>query len=178
MTEQEWLDGNDPDAMLDFMFEQTSRRKVELYTSGCYRLVWHLLPDERFRWKVEMRDRYFDGLATAAELDEAIKAGEGVSHEVVLAAWDTITPQGHVQILLDLFGNPFRSVAFDASWRTPAVIELGQEIYDAYAFDRLALIADTLDQAGCDKAEVLTHLRGPGPHVRGCWALDLVLAKE
>ena len=44
--------------------------------------------------------------------------------------------------------------------------------------DRLAVLADALEEAGCDNADLLSHLRGPGPHVRGCWALDLLLGKE
>jgi hypothetical protein len=42
---------------------------------------------------------------------------------------------------------------------------------------RLALLADALEDAGCTDAGLLGHLRGPGPHVRGCWAVDLVLGK-
>jgi hypothetical protein len=43
---------------------------------------------------------------------------------------------------------------------------------------RLAVLADALEDAGCDRADILGHLRGPGPHVRGCWAVDLLLGKE
>jgi len=44
--------------------------------------------------------------------------------------------------------------------------------------DRLAVLADALEDAGCSHAEMLTHLRGVGPHVRGCWVVDLLLGKE
>jgi hypothetical protein len=43
---------------------------------------------------------------------------------------------------------------------------------------RLAVLADALEEAGHDQVDVLGHLRGPGPHVRGCWAVDLLLGKE
>jgi hypothetical protein len=43
---------------------------------------------------------------------------------------------------------------------------------------QLALVADALEDAGCTDAEILGHLRSPGPHVRGCWAQDLVLSKS
>ena len=178
MIEQEWLEGTDPDVMLDFMFERASRRKIELYTSGCYRSVWHLLPDERLRHKMNMRDRYFDGLATEAEMDLAIKAAEDVPHPVCLDAWDSIPPQRRVQILRDVFGNPFRPASIAPSCRTPKVVALAQEMYDHYAFDRLVDLADVLEEAGCDNPEILNHCRAPGPHVRGCWVVDLVLAKE
>jgi len=178
MTEQEWLESTDPDEMLDFMFERASRRKIELYTSGCYRSVWHLLPDERFRHKMNMRDRYFDGLATEAELDLAIKAAEDVPHHVCLDAWDSIPPQRQVRILHDLFGNPFRPASIAPSCRTPKLVALAHEIYDNYAFDRLPGLAEALKEAGCDNQEILDHCRAPGPHVRGCWVVDAVLGKE
>jgi len=178
MTEQEWLESTDPDEMLDFMFERASRRKIELYTSGCYRSVWHLLPDERFRHKTNMRDRYFDGLATEAELDLAIKAAEDVPHHVCLDAWDSIPPQRQVQILRDVFGNPFRPASIAPFSLTLKVVALAHEIYDNYAFDRLPGLAEALKEAGCDNQEILDHCRAPGPHVRGCWVVDAVLGKE
>jgi hypothetical protein len=54
---------------------------------------------------------------------------------------------------------------------------LARTIYEGRAFDRLPMLADALVEAGCDNPDVLTHLRGDGPHVRGCWAVDLVLGK-
>jgi hypothetical protein len=81
-------------------------------------------------------------------------------------------------LLRDIVGNPFRSVAFDPSWRTANVLTLAQTAYDARAFETLPILADALADAGCDDGDILGHLRGPGPHVRGCWALDLVLGKE
>jgi hypothetical protein len=58
------------------------------------------------------------------------------------------------------------------------VVTLAKAIYDEDAFDRLPILADALEDAGCDEAELLRHLRGPGPHVRGCFALDLVPGKS
>jgi hypothetical protein len=54
---------------------------------------------------------------------------------------------------------------------------LAQTVYDERAFDRLSILADALETAGCQDAELLDHLRGPGLHTRGCWPLDLILAK-
>jgi hypothetical protein len=58
------------------------------------------------------------------------------------------------------------------------VAKLAQAIYEERDLQRLAVLADALEDAGCDSAEVLGHLRSEGPHVRGCWALDLVLGKR
>jgi len=87
--------------------------------------------------------------------------------------------------LRDVIGNPYRPVVLDPAWRTHTVIALAQAAYDDRSLpsgtldpDRLAVLADALEDAGCDNADVLSHLRGPGPHVRGCWPLDLMLAKR
>lgn len=81
--------------------------------------------------------------------------------------------------LREIFGNPFRPVAFDPAWRTSDVIALANGIYDERAFDQLPILADALQDAGCDSDDILNHLRDPhATHVRGCWALDLVLGKE
>jgi hypothetical protein len=58
------------------------------------------------------------------------------------------------------------------------VARLGRTIYADRAFDRLPILADALEDAGCDNADILAHCRGPGPHVRGCWVVDLILGKE
>jgi hypothetical protein len=77
-----------------------------------------------------------------------------------------------------VFGNPFRPVTLDPQWRTSTVVDLARGIYDDRAFDRMPILADALQDAGCDSADALDHCRGPGPHVRGCWVVDLVLGKE
>jgi hypothetical protein len=80
-----------------------------------------------------------------------------------------------------IFGNPMRPVTIDRTWLTwnaGAIPKLAQAIYDERAFDRLPLLAPTLEQAGCADRDILEHCRGPGPHVRGCWVVDLLLKKE
>lgn len=93
--------------------------------------------------------------------------------------------QAQASLLRDIFGNPFRPRVFDPCWRTPAVLALAQAVYDNrqlpwghLATDRLAILADALEENGCTDASLLEHLRGPGPHVRGCVAVDAVLGRE
>jgi hypothetical protein len=81
-------------------------------------------------------------------------------------------------LLRDILGNPFRHVVFDPVWRTESVSALATGIYADRAFDRMPILADALEEAGCDDADILNHCRGPGPHVKGCWVVDLVLGKE
>jgi hypothetical protein len=88
----------------------------------------------------------------------------------------------HCDLLRDLFGNPFRPSTSDPAWRTPDAVELAQAAYDerhlpAGTLDAalLAVLADALEEAGCSDGAMLSHLRGPGTHVRGCWVVDLIL---
>jgi hypothetical protein len=88
-------------------------------------------------------------------------------------------------IAREVFGNPFRPVAISPGRQTAQVVALAQAAYDqrelpADTLDaaRLAVLADALEEAGCADDDLLGHLRGPGPHVRGCWVVDLLLGKE
>jgi hypothetical protein len=81
-------------------------------------------------------------------------------------------------LLRDIFGNPFRPIQFDPAWFTPTVVALANGIYADRAFDRMPILADALEEAGCDNADVLLHCRGDSPHVKGCWVVDAVLGKE
>jgi hypothetical protein len=86
--------------------------------------------------------------------------------------------RGQVELLRDLFGNPFRPVEFEPRWRTTDVIELARSIYEEKAFERLPILADALMDAGCEDEAIISHCRGEGTHVRGCWVVDLVLGKN
>jgi hypothetical protein len=92
-------------------------------------------------------------------------------------------------ILRDIFGNPFRPLpplpAAILVWNDGTILRLAEGIYEEREMPggtldtaRLAVLADALLGAGCDDADLLAHCRGPGPHVRGCWVIDLLLRKE
>jgi hypothetical protein len=81
-------------------------------------------------------------------------------------------------LMRELFGGPSHPVAFDPRWRTETAVAVAAGIDRDGAFDRLPILADALEDAGCDDADLLSNCRGPGPHVRGCWVVDLVLGKE
>jgi hypothetical protein len=83
-------------------------------------------------------------------------------------------------LLRDIVGNPFRPSAVDPSWAVwndGLVVKLAAAAYEERAFDRLPVLADALEEAGCTDAVLLDRLRGPGPHALGCHALDAVLGK-
>ena len=87
--------------------------------------------------------------------------------------WHEYPPQA--DLVRDIFGNPFRPVAFDPNWRTSTAAALARTMYEAREFSAMPILADALQDAGCENADVLAHCRGLGPHVRGCWVVDGVL---
>jgi hypothetical protein len=81
-------------------------------------------------------------------------------------------------LVLEFFGNPFRPIVFSPEWRTDTALALARQMYESRDFGAMPILADALQDAGCDSADILDHCRGDGPHVRGCWVVDLVLGKE
>jgi hypothetical protein len=81
-------------------------------------------------------------------------------------------------ILREIVGNPFRPVTIDPAWQTVNVLALAQSIYTDRAFERMPILADALEDAGCTNADILDHCRRPGEHARGCWVVDLLLDKK
>jgi hypothetical protein len=187
---------------------KASDRKLRLFAVACCRRSWPLLTDERSREAVEVAERYADGLVNRRALRFAFScAADAFAHAASTHTADPqaaagvanaahpeagyyarcVTPRkGHPGFLRDLFGPlPFRPVTVPPAWQTPQVVALAQAAYEqrgppAGTLDlaRLAVLAGALEEAGCDQADLLDHLRGPGPHVRGCWAVDLLLGKE
>jgi hypothetical protein len=110
----------------------------------------------------------------APQPDQANEVSLGMNHPEVMGEG----PVAAMGLLCELLGNPFHPAPVDTAWSTPTVIALAQVIYRDRAFDRLPILADALEDAGCTDRTILDHLRGPGTHVRGCFALDLVLDKH
>ena len=112
------------------------------------------------------------------------KEGTQDEHTIREAAHDHESQQLR-SLLRCVVGNPFRPVTIDPACLTPTVLALAQSAYDNRCLpsghldnDRLAVLADAVEDAGCDNSDILNHLRSAGPHVRGCFALDLLLEKE
>jgi hypothetical protein len=79
--------------------------------------------------------------------------------------------------LRDIFGNPFRPVTLNPAWLTSTVLALAQQMYESRDFSPMPILADALQDAGCDNEDILNHCRQTGEHVRGCWVVDLILSK-
>lgn len=84
----------------------------------------------------------------------------------------------YVRVLHDIFGNPFRCIAVDRDWLTSTATGIAQLMYDSRDFSAMPILADALQDAGCNDEDILNHCRQPGEHVRGCYLVDLVLGKE
>jgi len=82
------------------------------------------------------------------------------------------------RLIREIFGNPFHLVEFDPRWRTANAVDLARTIYGEKGFDRMPVVADALMDAGCAEESILDHCRAPGPHVRGCWVVDLLLGRS
>ncbi|AMV28503.1 hypothetical protein VT84_29125 [Gemmata sp. SH-PL17] len=149
--------------------------------------------------KIPRPDQPPDSFATSA----ANYAAQAYLHEMIKSI-HALDDEGHeykadeaaaqAALVREIFGNPFRPIVFNPVWRTSDVMLLADGIYTDRAFDRMPILADALQDAGCNNDDLLGHLRDPAlvprehadsasdpppvSHVLGCWALDLVLGKE
>lgn len=105
-------------------------------------------------------------------------ATQKVLRKVVPKAHRAAADRAWVEISRDVYGPPAGRSVMEPRWRTPAVVAQARCIYEELTFSQLPELAEALVDAGCDSAEILAHCRSEGPHVRGCWVVDLMLAKE
>jgi hypothetical protein len=113
--------------------------------------------------------------------EEARHLGEPRNEEESDQIWE-MAEQATMEVLCaqlrDIVGNPYHPSVLDLEWLTPTVVSIAQRVYDEREFSGMPVLADALEDAGSTDTAILDHLRGPGPHVRGCWVLDLILGKE
>jgi len=205
VTEVEWMRCNEPEAMLEFCQQDAfNARKNRLFAVACCRLIWKEL-DEREQHAVEVSERFADNQAKEEEFKAIAlyslplvsfrqpgwvvanaRAGGArlMTRKLIKNFVRLFSPRAietgldvAVDLVRDIFGNPFRALTFNPSWLTSNVAALALLMYNSRDFSAMPILADALQDAGCDKDDILTHLRGPGPHTKGCWAVDLVLGK-
>jgi hypothetical protein len=104
---------------------------------------------------------------------------EYMRYATALLGQQDVAERTIIHVLHDIFGPlPFRDIAIAPAWLTSDVTALAKGIYDERAFDRMPILADALQDAGCDNDDVLNHCRATQwEHVRGCWVIDLLLGK-
>jgi hypothetical protein len=117
--------------------------------------------------------------ASNAHLEVPYLANPGVGvHSRQRWEGEVAEKRAQCQLLREIFGDAFRSAVFAPDWRTDTAVSLARQMYESRDFSAMPILADALEEAGCTSADLLNHCRGGGSHVRGCWALDLVLGKE
>jgi hypothetical protein len=156
VTEAEWLETADPRNASDWFDNGDARRLGEFLKKRASKRKWDLLLEEENRL-----------LATFPQMPKRTYRD--------LEAWNRLC----LQAMHDIFGPLlFRPIAIDPAWRTSTVLALAAGICEESAFDRLPILADALEEAGCTEPTLLLHCRREVQHIHGCWAVDLLLAKE
>jgi hypothetical protein len=204
MTETEWLNCDSPSEMIPFLVSgaQVTDRQLRLYACGCCRLAGLPSRCETFRAAIETAEAYADGGVSWTEMRDLgtelgrIWASEG--DDALHSIWSVIAvtsqtglnaarevraipPADQAKLLREIVGNPFRWRYRRDEWLSydhGLVHRFVQTVYYERDLDCLPILADALEDAGCDNAGILAHCRGPGRHVRGCWVVDLLLGKE
>jgi hypothetical protein len=181
MTEAEWLACSNSLAMAHWLYvnEKAERRQFGHFFAACCSCIRPSIAEVCNRRIAECVDADDEDLQQMAltdaqfhifsAIDEAIRAiGNRQREFAALSA-----------LLRDIVGpRPFRPIIIDPRWRTSTVVDLARTICDQKAFDRMPILADALLDAGCDNEEIITHCCHSTEHVRGCWVVDLLLAKE
>jgi hypothetical protein len=209
MTEQAWLTVVAPDVMLNWVAPRCSARKLRLFAVACCRRVAHRYGKRLLAlldfveanadaltgpnapalpWMP--RTGGFGEQRNEADLSRALtrpdpyEAANLTSRYAISAAglrtgteWEE--KWFHAAYLWDLLGNPFRPAALAPEWRTDTVVVLARQMYESREFSAMPILADALQDAGCDSTDVLDHCRdAAATHICGCWVVDLVLGKE
>jgi hypothetical protein len=207
MTEADWSACVDPDGMLEYLRGKASDRKLRLFACACCRRVGHLPWDEASRKAVAMSEQYADGLVSKGKLAAAAKAVRNTVLDALHAscggvariaagpeafgaakntarnaAWALAKQagnplwlaerQGQAELLREIIGNPFRMPSLPVMW-PPKVSILARAAYAGE--DQTEALRDALSAAGM--AEWAAHFRQP-THPKGCWVIDVILAKS
>jgi hypothetical protein len=207
MTEAEWLAKPDLYPLDEFIRRQDEKRRLRLVACACVREDWRVAPpgarkailageayadslisEHELDPAGEEAESDFTDLSLPPEAREIARRSIWLAHPDAVTVyhqglWQGIAAGGdglrqrRAAMIIDIFGNPFRPVSFSSEWRTSTALALARQMYDSRDFSVMPILADALQDAGCDNEDILDHCRGPSPHVRGCWVVALVLGK-
>lgn len=204
MTESQWLACRETRPMLEYLRSRVSERRLRLFGVACCRRVWSRFARPESRRAVEVAERFADGLASEDERAQAASAARGIddfdldfhraawrcsilhhdfAHNAVMIAAITASDVGEEQaaqtdLLRELFGNPFRAPKIETGWlqfKDGAALKLARRIHQERCFDVLPILADALEEAGCQDPSLLGHCRDDSEHLPGCWLVELLL---
>lgn len=199
MTDVEWTTCTDLQTMLDMVDGRVTERKMRLFACAYCRIVWKRITDRHIKGLVRLSDQSAETPANEQELRACWQVEfargfvcGGRAERTAAAAYISIirratapdaisaTQRERACRLFRCVVGPclFRPVTIHPAWSTSTVTQLAEAIYQQKAFDRLPILADGLEDAGCDNPDILVHCRESGPHTRGCWPVDLVLGRR
>ena len=191
-------------ASLDrFLAQQKSNRKLRLFACACALRVWHLINKEELKDCLQRSERFAEGglhddfrietfnlgllnsksraglAVVSTAWETALGAAEHTASNAAQAAPRRAGRKAQTELINCIFGlQKSRKDPLDPRWLTSTVVDLAQAIYEEHAFGRMPILSDALMDAGCDNEEIILHCRSGGPHVRGCWVVDLLTGKE
>jgi hypothetical protein len=178
LAEGRYESGHAADQLERLRVEPFSEVHFAYFANGVYRscVDWYKVGHEGVEPAMMI-----PGLAVAiaaGELDADVKLWDA-KHNPTVQRMTEETDLAWGKILIDIFSpNPYVHQPFQAAWRTETTIGLAQQMYETRNFTAMLFLADALEEAGCNNAEVLIHCREDQQHYRGCWVLDLVLDKQ
>jgi hypothetical protein len=184
---------------------RTGPRKYALFMVACCRRDIAQITDPDCLALIDLAERRADGevpAAAVAQLRRKVHRWAGQQsfnamgpsfHKrwvAVWGAWQTAKSNGrpvwgfmnhkpYRPLLADVIGPSPMTATFSPAWRTDTAVALARQMYESREFGAMPILADALQDAGCDDDEILGHCRKAGAtHVRGCWVCDLVLGKK
>lgn len=111
-------------------------------------------------------------------VDDGVNIGRAVWEHPVFTAGKREEEAALCRVIRDVLGNPFQPVTFSPAWKSSTVVSLAKQMYASHDFSAMPILANALQDAGCDNPAILDHCRGSLPHVRGCWVVSGILDKD
>ena len=178
---------------------ELSERKCRLLACGVARCALNWQEEAVYRQAIECGEALADGHAPPVPLGTARRGlapgwgrrREPAENSVASQCLETPDPRrptfagqqhgyeaAEMAVFRDLVPNPFVPLTWNPDWFTSTVRDLATHIYASHEFGTMPILADALQDAGCDDEQVLGHCRGRRFHARGCWVLDAILGKS
>ncbi|WP_246523689.1 hypothetical protein [Gemmata palustris] len=176
-----------------------SSRKCRLLYTTVARTGFDWRRDRWFRLAIEAAEQWADTDQPPFGVDDIVRSLRGPAPRIFTASWDALqvavgslsaaplistgnfrpaTQHAFAGAYRELFPNPFVPLEWNPNWRTSTVRDLARHIDSTRDFGAMPILADALQDAGCEDEHVLGHCRASTPHARGCWVLDAVLGKS
>ena len=185
---EEFADGNC--TIHDLEGQRLKCRETAVRAGEQYVQLADANPDEALNWKILSELAWVAAYAAtsplplekvgqhAAEVAMRARTGDSGVIRIEVASTPIMMAEQNQEFRLlvwEVAGNPFNAHPFEPGWRTSTTTALAREMYQSREFSAMPILADALQDVGCDDEEVLGHCRKPGVHVRGCWVIDFIL---